>query len=224
MKISVLGSGGWGTALAILSYNCSHKTVLWGKFQDEIETIKTTLFEVNETKELKHYGKYANDPLDWSIKLLDIHNDENGYELLQGKGIVTGELLGGCIELFQIVNGTSVWPNLEEWRGKILVLESSECQPEPDFIQYTLMNLGAQGVLDVISGIVVGRCKNGKYYEEYKEVYKKVLKQYGREDLPVLYNCHFGHAWLWNILPLGCVGQIDCENKTLTLLESGVKD
>ena len=43
MKISVLGSGGWGTALSILSYNCSHKTVLWGKFQDEIETIKTTL-------------------------------------------------------------------------------------------------------------------------------------------------------------------------------------
>ena len=43
MKMSVLGSGGWGTALSILSYNCSHKTVLWGKFQDEIETIKTTL-------------------------------------------------------------------------------------------------------------------------------------------------------------------------------------
>lgn len=43
MKISVLGSGGWGTALAILSCNCSHKTVLWGKFPDEIQTIKTTL-------------------------------------------------------------------------------------------------------------------------------------------------------------------------------------
>ena len=40
MKISVLGSGGWGTAIAILSYNCSHKTVLWGKFESEIETIK----------------------------------------------------------------------------------------------------------------------------------------------------------------------------------------
>ncbi len=43
MKISVLGSGGWGTALAILSYNCSHKTVLWGKFEEEVKTIKTTL-------------------------------------------------------------------------------------------------------------------------------------------------------------------------------------
>ena len=42
MKISVLGSGGWGTALSILSYHCSHKTVLWGKFEEEVEKLKTT--------------------------------------------------------------------------------------------------------------------------------------------------------------------------------------
>lgn len=40
MKISVLGSGGWGTALAILSAKCSHETLLWGKFKEEIEIIK----------------------------------------------------------------------------------------------------------------------------------------------------------------------------------------
>ena len=39
MKISVLGSGGWGTALAVLSEKCSHETVLWGKFKNEIEVI-----------------------------------------------------------------------------------------------------------------------------------------------------------------------------------------
>ena len=42
MKISVLGSGGWGTALAILSALCSHKTVLWGKFKEEIDNLKAT--------------------------------------------------------------------------------------------------------------------------------------------------------------------------------------
>ncbi len=42
MKITVLGSGGWGTALAILSNDCSHKTVIWGKFPSEIENIKKT--------------------------------------------------------------------------------------------------------------------------------------------------------------------------------------
>lgn len=38
-KVTVLGSGGWGTALAILSNDCGHKTAVWGKFQEEIDTI-----------------------------------------------------------------------------------------------------------------------------------------------------------------------------------------
>lgn len=42
MKISILGSGGWGTALAVLSANCNHETVLWGKFANEIDEIKKT--------------------------------------------------------------------------------------------------------------------------------------------------------------------------------------
>lgn len=42
MKISILGSGGWGTALAVLSANCKHETVLWGKFANEIDEIKKT--------------------------------------------------------------------------------------------------------------------------------------------------------------------------------------
>ena len=42
MKISVLGSGGWGTALAMLANDCSAETVLWGKFEDEIAFINQT--------------------------------------------------------------------------------------------------------------------------------------------------------------------------------------
>ena len=42
-KITVLGSGGWGTALAILSNSCNHKTVIWGKFKEEIENLETRL-------------------------------------------------------------------------------------------------------------------------------------------------------------------------------------
>lgn len=38
-KVTVLGSGGWGTALAVLSNDCGHKTAVWGKFQEEIDTI-----------------------------------------------------------------------------------------------------------------------------------------------------------------------------------------
>lgn len=42
MKISVLGSGGWGTALAMLCGDCGAQTVLWGKFREEIDRIVQT--------------------------------------------------------------------------------------------------------------------------------------------------------------------------------------
>lgn len=40
MKISVLGAGTWGTALAILLSNNGHKVVLWSKLQKEIDALK----------------------------------------------------------------------------------------------------------------------------------------------------------------------------------------
>lgn len=40
MKVSVLGSGGWGIALAMAANRNSHKTVLWSLFEEEISTLK----------------------------------------------------------------------------------------------------------------------------------------------------------------------------------------
>lgn len=40
MKISVLGDGGWGTALAILLKNKGFDVSLWGAFKEDIEAIK----------------------------------------------------------------------------------------------------------------------------------------------------------------------------------------
>ena len=40
MKISVFGSGAWGTAIALLLYDNGHDTVLWSKFSAEAEAIR----------------------------------------------------------------------------------------------------------------------------------------------------------------------------------------
>ena len=39
-KITVLGSGGFGTALAVLCHKNGHDTTLWSLFEEEIETIR----------------------------------------------------------------------------------------------------------------------------------------------------------------------------------------
>ncbi len=41
-KITVLGDGGWGTALALLSYRTGHYTTLWGAFSDYIRKLQET--------------------------------------------------------------------------------------------------------------------------------------------------------------------------------------
>lgn len=191
--------------------------------QENIDTVLNTLFKVNNNLELNHYLKYANDPLDWSTSILDIEKDEKGYELIQGSGIVTGKLLGGCIDTFNMMMGTNIWPEINEWKDKILFIETSDEQPDPSGIKRILYNMGVQGIFNNIKGILVGRPKNGKYYEEYNELLKEITRIFNAKDLPILSNCHFGHAWLWNIMPLGLEIKVDYDNKKICLNESSVK-
>lgn len=188
----------------------------------DVETVKNNLFNINEKLDLPHSGKLANDPLDWSTSILDIQDDNKGYEVIQGSGKIRGKLLGGCIDVFLSINGTKIWPTLEEWKDKILFIETSDEQPNSTLIRTILINLGAQGILNVIKGIIVGRPKNGKYYDEYNKVIKEVCRIFNRSDLGIITNGHFGHAWLWNVMPLGVEAEVDFDNKKIKLLESGV--
>src|SRR5207244_3584913 len=39
MNITVIGTGGWGTALAVLLNGNRHRVTLWGRLQEEVEPI-----------------------------------------------------------------------------------------------------------------------------------------------------------------------------------------
>lgn len=189
--------------------------------------IRQLLFEPQEKYEIKKCDYWTNEHISWCEENMNKAKtrikDPKGYEVIQGTGKVTGKLLGGCLDGFPIYNATEVWPSLEEWKDKILFLETSEEKPNPDFITYYLRNLGAQGILTVAKGIIVGKPQNEKYYEEYKDVYRKVLKEFNRTDMPVLYNVNFGHSSPIGIIPYGINCELDVSNKKITLLESVVK-
>lgn len=185
--------------------------------------VETILFNDCENYEIKSSGVWSKDFVPWSEENINIGkkliNEEHGYELLQGSGVITGQLLGGCIDVFPMMVGTDVWPSIDGWKDKILLLETSEEKPSPELITYYLRNLGAQGIFNVVKGIIVGKPQEEKYYEEYKDVYIKVLKEFNREDLPVLYNVNIGHANPIGILPLGTDVRIDFTNKKVFLLD-----
>ena len=154
-------------------------------------------------------------------RLKPYHPEEVGYEVVQGAGAVEGPLLGGCIDVFPMLWGTTLWPSLDEWRGKLLFLETSEEDMPCDYLTWYLRNLQAQGILDVIAGILVGKPARRSKYEPYKEVYRKVVGfEAGRPDLPILCNVNFGHAEPICVLPIGAMCRLDADKKTVTLLES----
>ena len=191
------------------------------------KVVRDLLFDAKDNYKIEKCDYWTNEHIEWCEENMNKSKeklkDEKGYEVIQGKGKVQGKLLGGCLDAFPIYVGTEIWLAKEEWENKILFLETSEDMPKPELVTYYLRNLGAQGIFNVAKGIIVGKPQSEKYYEEYKEVYRKVLKEFGREDMPVLYNVNFGHSSPIGIIPYGIECELDVDKKEITLLEPIVK-
>lgn len=189
--------------------------------------VRKLLFENSNGYEIPSCEYWSDNHVAWSEENMNmkkkIRPEEHHYEVLSGGGVITGELLGGCLDVFPMIVGTEIWPKKDEWKEKILLVETSEEKPSPDLIKYYLRNLGAQGILNQINGIVVGKPQDEQFYDEYKEIYKTILREFECDALPVVYNINIGHAVPTGLLPLGVKYEIDLDKKTIKLLESATE-
>ena len=192
-----------------------------------LSMIRSTLFEPQPTLAIPSAPYWYDDEDEriwWEeanqVRFKPYHPEEIGYELLQGGGVVEGPLLGGCLDVFIELTGTVLWPSLEQWKGKLLFLETSEEDMSCDTLTWILRNLAAQGIFDAVCGILVGKPARRSKYEPYKEVFRRVVgREAGHPELPILYNVNIGHASPIGVLPIGVPCRLDAEAKTLTLLE-----
>lgn len=90
------------------------------------------------------------------------------------------------------------------------------------YLSYYLRGLGAQGILEAARGIIVGKPCRNCFYDEYKPVYRNVLKEFGRGDMPVLYNVNFGHCLPIGVIPYGVMCEMDATQRMVKLCESCV--
>ncbi|MCL2462638.1 MAG: LD-carboxypeptidase, partial [Defluviitaleaceae bacterium] len=190
-----------------------------------VHWLKKALFSAAPAGRIASSETWTSEHLPWRIENKDTARKfalNKGSELLQGGGKVTGRLIGGCIEVFDLLRGTELFPDIGDFDGAILFLETSEETPLPDNVLYTLRVFGAMGILERVSGIVFGKPYDEKYYEEYKAVIKKALAEYGRGDMPVLYNLSFGHCEPKFCVPYGAMAEIACEKAEFSILEGGV--
>lgn len=185
------------------------------------------IFDINSIGEIIPSDIWTSEYLPWDISNKDIQRNtykNEGYEILQGNEIVKGCLIGGCIEVLEMIKGTEIWPSREQWENSILFIETSEDTPEPTYLEYWLRNYGSQGILSLVNGIVIGKPYDNKYYEEYKQVILKIVRdELGLKNLPIMYNMNFGHTSPIITIPYGCLAEIDCDKSMFKILETGVR-
>ena len=187
------------------------------------ELIKTGTIKVIRPSEV-WYESRSDFGVDQIGKPLKSHLD-HGFDLLQGNPVFSGEILGGCLDsLNDIFNGGryadmpllcsryALFPNKEDWVGKILLLETSEEKMPPEKFYQALTVLKETGIFDSISGLLVGKPMDEAYSEEYKQILVDVI---ANPSLPVVFNLNVGHAQPRCIIPFGLKATVDVTNQVI---------
>lgn len=141
-----------------------------------------------------------------------------GYKIVQGKGKVTGRLIGGCAGPLQQIMGTVAYPQKDVWEESILFIENYSPYNSTLAELHSWRALAASGVFDKVRGLITNSLND----EETKLLLKFLKYEACREDLPVLTNVDFVHRTPMTILPIGAMAEIDCDKNTFSILESGV--
>ena len=152
-----------------------------------------------------------------------------GFELLQGAPVFSGKILGGCIDsLYDFFNGERyedmpvlcekyrLFPEKEDWKGRIILLETSEEKPTPEKYRESLEYLKARGVFDAVSGVLAGKPMDETYAAEYKELLKEVI---AKPELPIVFNINIGHAMPRCIMPFGVEATVDTGKQVIRFME-----
>lgn len=156
---------------------------------------------------------------------LTAHENE-GFVLLQGSPVFSGKILGGCIDtLYDFFDGGryadmpaqcaryGLFPSAEDWRGRILLLESSEEQPTPEKYRQALEFFKAAGVFRSVSGILAGMAMDRRYEEEYRRLLTEVVDD---PELPIVCNLSVGHGVPRCIIPFGVDATVDVTARKIT--------
>ena len=83
--------------------------------------------------------------------------------------------------------------------------------------------LGSNGYLQVLSGVIIGKMRMEGSFRPYADRIREIVSgKYRCTALPVMGDLNFGHTSPACILPYGAEAEINVDELTFTILESGV--
>ncbi len=132
-------------------------------------------------------------------------------------GVARGRLLGGNLSLICATLGT---PYAIEPEGGILVIEDTN--EAPYRVDRYLSQLRLAGVLDTVSGVVLGSF-GGKDASEAAAIEGVVREYFEKAKVPVVVKFPVGHTPRNATLPHGGLVELDADRGSLRLLEDPVR-
>lgn len=147
------------------------------------------------------------------------NNDSSGAYVIN-EGSARGMLTGGNLSLISSLVGT---PYACEMKGKIVFLE--EIEERPYRIDRMLTQLLLSGDLQQAAAIVLGvfdKCEADPNSDSLS-LREMLTDRLGKLRIPVVYGFPFGHVQLQCVLPYGVEADLNTDDLSLTLLDTGVK-
>jgi muramoyltetrapeptide carboxypeptidase len=132
------------------------------------------------------------------------------------KGTAEGKLLGGNLDVLQILHGTRF---AVDWSGAIFFWEAAFV--ELHRVDLMLASFAMTGVLEKIHGMVVGKGNNLDeqfFSEKHESLEEMILRHCAPYDFPIIVDADIGHDIECCALPVGVRARVDCDS--LIILES----
>lgn len=189
--------------------------------------INKILFDSSPIGNIEPSTSFFNEPIDWENGLHKqrTRKKNNGYEVLQGNGTVRGRLVGGTLgPIVYMIKGTVLFPTIENWEDTIIFLDAMSPYSSVLALVHMLRGLASARIFDKAKGIIFSNIPRTEETESIKQTILQVIHDEENLEIPILFNVNFGHVAPMNILPYGAMAEIDCDDCTFTVLESGVRD
>lgn len=163
-------------------------------------------------------------PNEWTDEMLDWNTQtrakkmylNEGWTCLR-KGKASGKLVGGNLNTMSGFLNTEYFPDLT---GSILFIEDSFKDMAIEERLFSMLK--ASGILDKISGLIVGKHEQFDDLNSLFTLDELLLEVIGDRDIPILTNVDIGHTFPSHVFPIGININLDANQGEITFMEDGV--
>jgi muramoyltetrapeptide carboxypeptidase LdcA involved in peptidoglycan recycling len=152
-----------------------------------------------------------------------------GWVWAGGRRSVTGPTWGGCVEILDMhLRAGTYLLTPGAYAGCVLLLETSEEMPGPEYVYRVLMGMGERGMLGQFAAVAVATPKAWdrqvrqpvaeriRFADDQRAAILRALDEYS-PGVPTVFGLDFGHTDPQVVIPYGGTMAVDAVSRTVTV-------